>query len=451
MSRRFAMGLGLAMALLIGSGCASPEDAVLHTWDAYQQALRANDVPAVSAVLAAGREEELANPEAAAALELRSALAPTHPVVTGIEVSALRAVLSVAGEVDGQNMTGRISFTKEGDVWKVFEEEWNVDLTAVHPVPNVDLAQVYSAGPEATPQVSAAVVAHQGSVTALEFTRDGRHLVSIGYDDYRLCLWDAVTGELLDGVDYEDRPCDLALLPDGRAAYVVDADGGVTEWPIEGEAFGGPRLLSGRAGRTPRIAVDAGGHRAVTTSWDDPAKLWDLDARTFVQALPQSEKMRGVAFSPVGPTVACGHHGDYFAVWNLDRLSWPVGSRKTHRVPNVAAQSDVHSVAFSPDGRRLATGHMDSSLSVWDMEKGRQIHNWYVQDSSAMDVTFSPCGTVLATAQQDGRVHLWETESRRTLFRLPAHEGAALAVAFNPADGVTLATGGEDGVLRIWQ
>jgi WD40 repeat protein len=115
----------------------------------------------------------------------------------------------------------------------------------------------------------------------------------------------------------------------------------------------------------------------------------------------------------------------------------------------VSEQSNVQSIALSPGGRRLATGHMDTSLSIWDMEKGRQMHNWYVPDSSVLSVKFSPCGTVLATALEDGNVSLWETESHLKLHRLSAHEGAALSVAFNPADGVTLATGGADGVIRM--
>jgi WD40 repeat protein len=57
---------------------------------------------------------------------------------------------------------------------------------------------------------------------------------------------------------------------------------------------------------------------------------------------------------------------------------------------------------------------------------------------------------VLATAQQNGNIFLWEVETQRRLFMLDAHQGAATSVAFNPADGVTLATGGADGAIRIW-
>lgn len=439
----------VVVALVLG--CASEEQAVLDTWSAYHKATQALDVDTVRSMLASGLGDELQGQEGAMALQLRSALVPVVPRVTAVEVTGIRATINVEGEVEQQAITGRVTFARESEAWKVLEEEWTVDLTATFPTPNVDLAATYGESDDAVPHARSDIFAHDGAVTALAFTRDGRKLVSIGYDDRRLCLWDTETGEALDTIELEDRPNDLALLPDGSAAYVVDVQGAVTVWPIEWGTFGEGRILAGRAGRTPRIAIDPSGHRAVTTSWDDPAKLWDLDAGRYLEALPKSERMRGVAFSSQGSQVACGSHEDWFAVWNLERLSWPLGARKTHRVPRVADQSDVHSIAFTPDGRRLATGHMDASMSIWDMEKGREMHNWYLPECSVMDLTFSPCGTVLATAQQDGKVHLWETESKRKLALLRAHEGAALSVAFNPADGVTLATGGEDGTIRIWQ
>jgi WD40 repeat protein len=400
-------------------------------------------------MLASGLGAELDGPDAGAMLEIRSALVPEKPVVTGIEIDGARATLSIEGVVEGQTVRGTISFVEEANAWKVLKEDWNVDLTMSFPAPDVNLALEYAAKPKSPPRPSARIDAHEGTVTALAFTRDGERVVSIGYGDYRLCLWNPAIGQIVDEVKLEHRPNDMALLPDGSSAYVVDTQGQVTEWPIDWQGFGESRVLAGLAGETPRIAVDASGRRAVTTSWNDLAKLWDLDAGTFVSALPNSDRMRGVAFSPTASIVAAGNHANFFAVWNLEKPSRP--SHKKYKVPKVSEQSDVHTIAFSPDGRRLATGHMDSSISIWDMEKRRQLHNWYVTDAATWDVTFSPCGTVLATAQQNGKVFLWEVETQRLIHTIAAHTGAAVSVAFNPADGVTLATGGEDGAICIWR
>src|SRR5205807_636394 len=85
----------------------------------------------------------------------------------------------------------------------------------------------------------------------------------------------------------------------------------------------------------------------------------------------------------------------------------------------IKADGSVKGVAFSPDGRHLA--------AVWG-EGG--------EDGSAKPVTGQGAG-------------VWEVATGKPLFRLEGHEGAVRTVAYSP-DGKTLATGGADGTLRLW-
>ncbi|MDP4511847.1 WD40 repeat domain-containing protein [Nonomuraea turcica] len=64
-------------------------------------------------------------------------------------------------------------------------------------------------------------------------------------------------------------------------------------------------------------------------------------------------------------------------------------------------------------------------------------------------VALSSDGRMLATGGADGVARLWDIRTGKTVRTLPEHGKGITAVAFSP-DGRTLATGGADGVARLW-
>jgi WD40 repeat protein len=65
-------------------------------------------------------------------------------------------------------------------------------------------------------------------------------------------------------------------------------------------------------------------------------------------------------------------------------------------------------------------------------------------------VAFSPDGTTLASGGADGTVRLWDVATRRQIGRPHTrHTRAVHSVAFSP-DGTTLASGSADGTVRLW-
>ena len=61
----------------------------------------------------------------------------------------------------------------------------------------------------------------------------------------------------------------------------------------------------------------------------------------------------------------------------------------------------------------------------------------------------APDGSWLASGGEDGTVRIWDAATGRERAVLTGHTSAVAAVAVAP-DGSWLASGGEDGTVRIW-
>ncbi len=110
----------------------------------------------------------------------------------------------------------------------------------------------------------------------------------------------------------------------------------------------------------------------------------------------------------------------------------------------------VHSVAFAPDGSQLVSAQRDGTIRTWSTDDGRAIRviQAYERDLDVMSVRFSPDGTRIVAAAKDGRIAQWKADGTQGVtFR--ASRGGIWSIDISP-DGRTLATGGADRNIRLW-
>jgi WD40 repeat protein len=109
--------------------------------------------------------------------------------------------------------------------------------------------------------------------------------------------------------------------------------------------------------------------------------------------------------------------------------------------------SDLETLwAISPDTSLIASASDD--LTLWEVASGKVLES-IQQPSWVTAVAFGPGGKLLATGHDDGVVRVWDVVNRTLRLELPGPKRPISALAFNSA-GSVLASAGEDRVICLW-
>jgi RNA polymerase sigma factor (sigma-70 family) len=173
-------------------------------------------------------------------------------------------------------------------------------------------------------------------------------------------------------------------------------------------------------------------------------------ARLGSQRFTYGADLSALAVSPDGATVAGIGQTNSVVFWDAT-----TGKRQTMiSATDTPVPAQVCAVDFSPDGVAVALGDTSGRAVVipsWkdlsDTEPAECINERHA--GAVKVVRFAPDGQTVASAGDDGVVRLWIPTTGQVLHTLVGHCGALHGLAFAP-DGKTLASAGEDGTIRLW-
>ena len=174
---------------------------------------------------------------------------------------------------------------------------------------------------------------------------------------------------------------------------------------------------------------------------DSTLKLWDRDGGRLPRTLSGNEGVvTSVAWSPDGKTLASGN-GDSTAKLRDSGTGQLLHTLSGH-------EGIVTSVAWSPDGKTLASGSADRTVKLWDSRSGlglRTLRGHLMPSRRSRGVwTAKRWPAAVWTI----RVGIWDIGGGPPR-KLSGHTKAVNSVAWSP-DGKTLASGSEDGTLKLW-
>jgi WD40 repeat protein len=189
-------------------------------------------------------------------------------------------------------------------------------------------------------------------------------------------------------------------------------------------------VLAGAVVAVRSARTTAGQQRATDVSGRLAAQSTALDAQDPITAA----LLAGAAWQ-IAPTAQARYS-------LLESLAQPVRGVLT------AQSGVVTALAYAPHGGTLAAGYSDGTIRLWDVSSHRLISTttW---GAAALALAFTGGGKTLEVADPDA-IGVWNlTGGAKIATRQLAGQIAGGAVAFSP-DGATIATGGGDGNVRLW-
>ncbi|HEY9832924.1 MAG TPA: tetratricopeptide repeat protein [Stenomitos sp.] len=247
---------------------------------------------------------------------------------------------------------------------------------------------------------------------------------------------------------------DVALSPNGRRLAAVGKGDTVIVWDLSGilgrhKSFNQFRTEHDRVYSVAFISDD----KLATGGRDGTLKLWKIKSDGTAQKLAEEKKQESVysmAFGSDCQQLATGGEKGTLKVWKIENDTFKTGLQ-LQEFPT--KQGIVYSVAFSRDCKQLATVGADGMFRLWEKSGKQIIPPFLTNQDGVRSIGFNPDGEV-ATGGRDGTVKLWdikdikENKQNRTAKRtIETEQGIVYGVAFS--NNGKLATLGSDGTIIV--
>ena len=308
-----------------------------------------------------------------------------------------------------------------------------------------------------------------GHSAVMALSPDATHLAAASleeYEIYPLRVWNTNTKELLFTLEGHTRRIQaLVFSPDSKTLASGDIGNTIRLWDMDTQTPRATFKIS--EGGFHTLTLSPNGKLLASGSNDGRVRLWDATVKkqagwsTFGKYVPtltlrgHKNRVSALAFSPDGKTLITGSYGGSIRAWDTT-----IGSK---RFTSLGHFGNALGLVFPETGSTLTSVHLTPNwsgvqLKNWDVSTGNQLSIHFLHTNGAFG-TISPDGKTIITDDywEHNITQLWDVKAKRVRTALkgrpkkrkPMRTSFRAGFTFSP-DGTTVASGGQDNVVRLW-
>ncbi|KAJ7158247.1 WD40-repeat-containing domain protein [Mycena crocata] len=314
------------------------------------------------------------------------------------------------------------------------------------------------------------------NISALALSPDANVLISVD-EDGRALLVNFRRGVILHHFNFHKPVKDIKFSPDGKFIAVTHGTH-VQVWRTpnhlarEFAPFNLHRTYTGHHDEVLSIQWSHDSTCFITTSRDMTARLFTLDPvdgfrpKTFAG---HKDAVLGAYFSSDSTSIYTVSRDGAVFTWKAKDSDSdddePVASTSKGTGANLIANTrwGVHKrnyfnqpgtkvvcTTFHAPSNLLVVGFSTGVFGLWEMPAFSNIHTLSISQEKISSVAINPSGEWLAFgARKLGQLLVWEWQSESYILKQQGHFYDMNTLAYAP-DGQTIATGGDDGKVKVW-
>lgn len=278
---------------------------------------------------------------------------------------------------------------------------------------------------------------HDGWVTCVAFSKDGKFIASGGLDGVK--VWDTATEAeqytLKGHANY--LPAAVAISSDGER--IVSAGGPVIK--VWNSRTGDEVAALKGTGGVNCVAFSNDGKQVISGGFDKLVKVWDVSKGALAYSMKgHTGTVTSVAISHDGRRIASAS--------NLESTVRLWDTAKRTEALTLKHDSSVAALALSGDGKVLAVCSRNGTIKVWDGWTGDSLASFGDRRESFVSLGLSPDGKLLAAASAF-TIKLYQIPSGKLVKTFTGHKGSVNGIAFS-GDGKRLVSASNDKSIRLW-